>query len=119
MDRIVQILLDTFGAGEVLSPPYLLAFIGLAWLVYLARRETGGFPAWLFPARLWKHKSTTADFWLFVLGRLLSVAGLLSRFGLAPLLSVWTAGVVSRVTGTDAVKRTAMMVHRSGCASQL
>jgi sterol desaturase/sphingolipid hydroxylase (fatty acid hydroxylase superfamily) len=57
---------------------------------------------WLFPARLWTHKSTSADFWLFVMGRLLSFAGLFSRFGLAPLVSVWFAGLISSVTGTDA-----------------
>jgi hypothetical protein len=42
MDRFRQILLDTFGAGEMLSPPYVLAFVGLAWLIYLVRREKGG-----------------------------------------------------------------------------
>jgi hypothetical protein len=62
MDRFKQILLDTFGAGEMLSPPYVLAFVGLAWLIYLVRREKGGFLPWLFPARLWMHKSTSADF---------------------------------------------------------
>ena len=30
MDRFVQNFIDTFGAGEVLSPPYLLAIVGLA-----------------------------------------------------------------------------------------
>ena len=101
MDRFRQILLDTFGAGEMLSPPYVLAFVGLAWLIYLVRREKGGFLPWRFPARLWMHKSTSADFWLFVMGRLLSVAGLFSRFGVAPLVSVWIAGLISSVTGAD------------------
>jgi sterol desaturase/sphingolipid hydroxylase (fatty acid hydroxylase superfamily) len=79
----------------------VLAFVGLAWLIYLVRREKGGFLPWRFPARLWMHKSTSADFWLFVMGRLLSVAGLFSRFGVAPLVSVWIAGLISSVTGAD------------------
>jgi hypothetical protein len=79
----------------------VLAFVGLAWLIYLVRREKGGFLPWLFPARLWMHKSTSADFWLFAMGRLFSVAGLFSRFGVAPLISVWIAGLTSSVTGAD------------------
>jgi hypothetical protein len=79
-------------------PPCLLAFVGL---VSLVRRKKGGFLPWLLPARRRTHKSTSANSWLFVMGRLLSVAKLFCRFGAVPLVSVWTAGLVSSVIGTE------------------
>ncbi|WP_281982434.1 sterol desaturase family protein [Thalassorhabdomicrobium marinisediminis] len=99
MEQVLEILSRGLGFEDILSPPYVLSFIGIAWLVYLLRRERGGFLRWLFPADLWRHRSTSADVWLFVIGRGLAMAGVVSRFGVTPLVATWVAEQVSHGAG--------------------
>lgn len=89
---IVSVLNDAFFSLDVaVSPLYLLGFVAVAAVIYLARRETGGFLAWLLPRHIWTHKSTRLDLVLFVMGRLMSAFGLLARFGATPVVAQWVA----------------------------
>lgn len=83
-----------FDTNITLSPQYLLTFILIGWAVYLARRETGGFLKWLFPRAIWGHKSTGADLWLFLIGRTMSLLGIVARFGGTPAIAVAVAGSI-------------------------
>lgn len=93
MTSIFDYLQSAFGSREMISPPYILAYIGIAWLVYVMRREQGGFGAWLFPKDIWLSKSTGVDVMLLLIGRVMSVLGLVARFAVTPLVAAQVAAL--------------------------
>lgn len=91
MERIAAVGSAFFGLNSLVSPVYILAFVLVAGVIYLKRRETSGFIAWVFPAHIWAHKSTRLDIILFAIGRLMSGLGLVARFGVTPLVAIWVS----------------------------
>lgn len=95
MQDILIRLYDSFmGSNEYVAPAYLISFVLIAGAVYLWRRETIGFRAWLFPRAIWTHKSTRLDLTLFTLGQLMQFFGVLTRFVATPLMATWIAGLI-------------------------
>jgi hypothetical protein len=84
MDRFAAT--NSFGhvwSGRDALAPIFNAVSGLAWLIWCSAK--GGFLPWLFPARLWMHKSTSADFSAIVMEPPVVCAGLFffsSRLGI-------------------------------------
>lgn len=93
MDAFFDRLQQMFFSGQalLLSPFYLSGFVVIAFVIYLMRREQGGFFRWLFPARVYGHRSTRADVGLFALGQLSLALGLLARFAAAPAVAAYVA----------------------------
>lgn len=96
MDRLIDLYNGFFGRHVLVAPEYLLTFIFIAWGIYLYRRETGGFLRWLLPRDIWTHRSTQLDLYLFVLGRIMSVLGIVAKFGAIPLVASFVAGLLPR-----------------------
>lgn len=75
-----------------ISPAYLLLTVPIAYAVFRARHVGGGFFAWLLPGSIVFHRSHITDIELYVLGRLVSAAGIL---GSVSLTAVTAAAVMS------------------------
>jgi sterol desaturase/sphingolipid hydroxylase (fatty acid hydroxylase superfamily) len=92
--RLTAIAGRFLGAGERLSPFYLLIMIVIAFVLWRFGRgaEQGGFWSWLFPRSIYFHRSHWVDIKLFVFGRLFSALGLLNRLALGTAVS---AGVIA------------------------
>ncbi|MBT8411801.1 MAG: sterol desaturase family protein [Octadecabacter sp.] len=91
MDVTARFWDSLFGLENTVSPLYLSVFIAVAWAVYVRRKETEPFMAWLFPRAIWRHKSSYLDMMLFAIGRLMSVFGVVGRFAATPLFAAWVA----------------------------
>ncbi len=83
-----------FTSNLMISPLYMLSFATVALLIYIWRKEEGGFFRWLFPARIYLHKSTRADLGLFMINQVLAIFGLFARFAAVPAVAAYVAGVV-------------------------
>jgi sterol desaturase/sphingolipid hydroxylase (fatty acid hydroxylase superfamily) len=94
MDWIRTFYDGFWGPHLTLAPGYLIFFVLLAWAVYLYRRETGGFFKWLLPKDIWTHRSTRIDFALFIIGRLMSIFGIIARFGGTPAVATYVASIM-------------------------
>ena len=87
------------GPAERIAPVYLVAFVCIAFVIYVVRaRRHGetGFLRWLFPRAIYLHRSHITDIKLFLFGRLVSFTGAVSTVGLLTLAS---AAVVSVANG--------------------
>lgn len=94
MDLLHRIYDSLLGTDLVVSPLYLALAVPIAYVIWQVQHPGTGFRAWLLPMRIWRHRSTALDLWLFLFGRLLAAAGLVSRLSLAPLVAGWVAGVI-------------------------
>lgn len=90
-DKLTALYYSFFGAQHLLAPQYLVLWFLLAWGIFLWRRETGNFLSWLLPRAIWRHRSTTLDIQLLVIGRLMSFFGVLSKFVATPAVAAYVA----------------------------
>ncbi len=93
MDWLSDIQRELFGVHLTIAPVNFLFFVLIAWGVYLARKETGGFFAWLFPADVWRNRSVRTDIGLFVIGRVMNILGIVARFAGSPALAAYVASL--------------------------
>ena len=94
-------LLDTFylaigGPNSRIWPIYLPGMILLAYFIYRKEKQSGSFLGWLFPAKMYLHKSHIIDLQLFVVGRILILLGVFQKIA---IMSVGSAGTVALLGG--------------------
>lgn len=96
MENVKNSILAVFSTSENISPIYLACFVLIAALIYLIRKEEGGFFAFLLPRAIWSHKSIRADIGLFLFNRILAFFGIFARFAAVPVVAAWVASFVPR-----------------------
>lgn len=94
MESTWQFLAEHLGPTEVLSPIYLACFCLIALWLYLARKEEGGFLAYLLPRAIWGHASVRIDFAMLVINRLVAAVGITARLAAAPAVAAWVTGLM-------------------------
>lgn len=103
-DQVFQVFL---GPGVRLYPLYLASFALIAYAVF-RRREAGsgpaGFLAWLFPRDIYLHASHLTDLKLFVLGRILTLMGIVGTVGLRTVVIAATMAGLAPLTGTSSAQ---------------
>lgn len=93
-DTIADLYESFFGGYVAVAPEYLLMWMIIAAAIYLWRRETSGFVAWLFPTRIWMHQSTRLDLSLFAIGQFMQFFGIVTRFVATPVVAAGVAGML-------------------------
>lgn len=97
MDTVLETLRTALGGPHSrLWPLYLPGMILLAFYIYRKEKQSGSFLSWLFPAKMYLHKSHMVDIQLFVFGRILSLLGLFQKVA---IMSVVSAGIVGVLGG--------------------
>lgn len=97
MDTLREIFTQVLGGpGVRLWPLYLPGMILLAYVIYRKEQRSEGFLKWLFPRRMYLHKSHLVDIQLFIFGRLLSLLGIFQKIAITAFV---TAGTVSVLGG--------------------
>ena len=97
MNTVLEIFQTALGGPTSrLWPLYLPGMILLAYLIFRREKRSGSFLRWLFPAKMYLHKSHLVDIQLFVFGRILSVLGLFQKIAVAAGVS---AGIVAVLGG--------------------
>jgi len=111
MDALFEIARQFLFSGQAIlfSPFYLSGFVAIALLIYLWRRETGGFFRWLFPRAIYGHSSTRTDLWLFTIGQVIGALGLFARFAAIPAVAAYVASVMPRAILPDAALSPVML----------
>ncbi len=94
IENFWELFATVFDGNTLIAPKYLVSFVLIAWGVYRWRNVQTGFWGWLFPAAIWTHRSIRIDLMLFVLGKLISLFGILARFVATPLVAAAVAGAV-------------------------
>ena len=112
LEKLLDFYAQFFGADVTVAPEYLLISLGIAFVVYRIARARGtvnriapaegGFWHWLTPRAIWRHRSTRLDVVLFVIGRLMSTAGVFARITLTTAVAVAVAPVAQSVLGPTA-----------------
>jgi sterol desaturase/sphingolipid hydroxylase (fatty acid hydroxylase superfamily) len=92
----------SFGTDSRLWPVYLLFTLLMAYGLFRLRRIEGTFLAWLVPRSVWTHASHVVDIKLFLLSRLLSVAGVFQVLAVATLLTQAVSGLFAPAVGPQA-----------------
>ncbi|WP_370400595.1 sterol desaturase family protein [Sulfitobacter sp. JB4-11] len=97
MDTMLEIFQTVLGGPHSrLWPIYLPGMIVLAFFIYRKEKQTGSFVRWLFPAKMYLHKSHMVDIQLFVVSRALNLLGLFQKIA---IMSVVSAGIVGALGG--------------------
>jgi len=86
----------SFGLSSRLNPLYILMMFPIAYLIYRHVKTTSPFLNWLFPRDIYAHPSTKTDVKLFVIGRILDVAGFLK----VSFIHIFMVYTVSQAFGT-------------------
>jgi sterol desaturase/sphingolipid hydroxylase (fatty acid hydroxylase superfamily) len=94
IDTLWELFATVFDGNTLIAPKYIVSFVLIAWVVYRWRNVESGFWSWLFPAAIWTHRSIRIDLILFVLGKLITLFGILARFVATPLVASAVAGAI-------------------------
>lgn len=78
-----------------LFPLYLLATIGLCFLIFVWKKPGQSFFTWLFPAQIYSHASNMVDIKLFVTGRILNLFGVFNAIAASSATAYLVAGLFS------------------------
>ncbi|WP_407493382.1 sterol desaturase family protein [Pseudooceanicola sp. MF1-13] len=97
-DQLFNIYAGFFGSDVLVAPEYLLFSLATAWVIYLLGKDRPGFWRWLAPREIWTHKSHRVDLQLFVLGRLMTLTGMIGRVTLTTVIALWVGRLIASET---------------------
>lgn len=97
-DKLFEIYAGFFGSDVLVAPEYLLFSLPIAYVIYRLGKDRTGFWRWLTPREIWGHKSHRLDLQLFVLGRIMTLTGMIGRVTLTTAIAVWLGGLIAAET---------------------
>lgn len=78
-----------FSSPEIrFFPIYIISMVAICFIIYVRSGEKGGFLSWLFPKKMYLHKSHMVDIKLFVFGRFMALFGLINTITFTSLTAV-------------------------------
>jgi len=101
-DQLFNIYSGFFGSDVLVAPEYLLFSLPIAWVIYRLGKDRAndgpGFWRWLAPREIWGHKSHRLDLQLFVLGRLMTLTGMIGRVTLTTAIALGVGRLIAAET---------------------